>query len=113
MHNETWFKNFPGASTVTDENAIIIEMNAKSAETFKDDGGLDLIGQSVIDCHPPAAQAKVRALYETHKPNVYTIEKHGKRKLIYQTPYFEDGAFKGVVELSLPLPNEMPHFKRD
>ncbi|MBG0786689.1 MAG: PAS domain S-box protein [Anaerolineaceae bacterium] len=113
MKNETWFEHFPGAITVTDENAIIIAMNAKSAETFKGSGGRDLIGQSVIDCHPPDVQDKVRELYGDCEPNTYTIEKNGKKKLIYQAPYFEDGELKGVVELSLPLPDEMPHFKRD
>ena len=113
MQDNTWFDNFPGAITVTDESGIIIAMNAKSAETFKDYGGRDLIGQSVMDCHPPEAQDKVRALYQSPEPNVYTIEKHGKKKLIYQAPFYEDGALKGVVELSLPLPDEVPNFKRE
>ncbi len=113
MPSDTWFKHFPGAITVTDENAIIIAMNDAAAEAFKDDGGYDLIGQSVIDCHPPAAQKVVRQLYESGEPNVYTVTKHGKKKLVYQTPYFEDGKLAGVVELGLPLPEEMPEFNRD
>lgn len=113
MRNETWFKNFPGAITVTDENAVIIAMNDASAETFRNDGGTELIGRSVIDCHPPAVQARVREIYESQEPNAYTIEKHGKKKLIYQTPYFEHGKLAGVVELSLPLPENVPHFNRD
>jgi len=111
--DNTWFESFPGAITITDENGIIIAMNAQSAGTFKGDGGRDLIGQSVLDCHPQETQDKVRALYGADAPNVYTIEKHGKKKLIYQAPYYEDGALKGVVELSLPLPEEVPHFTRE
>ena len=110
--DNNWFENFPGAITVTDENGIIIAMNAQAAETFKNGGGRDLIGQNVIDCHPPETQARVRALFEANKPNVYTITKHGKKKLIYQAPYYEKGVLKGVVELSLPLPAEVPHFER-
>ncbi|MBG0771204.1 MAG: PAS domain-containing protein [Anaerolineaceae bacterium] len=113
MQNETWFEHFPAAITVTDENATIIAMNAQAAETFKNSGGRDLIGQSVIDCHPPETQAKVRALFEGREPNVYTIEKHSIKKLIYQAPFYENGKLKGVVELSLPLPDEVPNFKRD
>ena len=112
MHSETWFKHFPGAITVTDENAVIITMNDAAAETFKEEGGYDLIGRSVIDCHPPEVQDKVRQLYEDGQANVYTIQKHGKKKLIYQTPIFEDGKLTGVVELSLPLPEEVPEFER-
>ncbi len=113
MRNETWFKYFPGAITVTDENAIIVDMNDASAEMYEEDGGFALIGQSVIFCHPKSVQEKVRQIFENQKPNVYSIQKHGKKKLIYQTPYFKDGNFAGVVELSLPLPEEVPHFDRD
>jgi hypothetical protein len=53
MKNNKWFENFPGAITVTDQNAIITEMNKASAEAFEDYGGQDLIGQDLFDCHPP------------------------------------------------------------
>ena len=46
------------------------------------------------------------------KPNVYTIEKNGIKKLIYQSPWFEKGVMKGLVELSLEIPFDMPHFIR-
>jgi len=113
MPNDPWFQYFPGAITITDENATILAMNAESAETFKSSGGRELIGRSVIDCHPPAAQDKVRALYQTRETNVYTIEKQGRKKLIYQAPVYRDGELIGVVELGLPLPEEIPHFRRD
>ena len=35
----------------------------------------------------------------SRKPNVYTIEKGGRKKLIFQAPWFEGGAFAGLVEL--------------
>ena len=44
MDNQTWFKVFPGAITVTDEKGFILSMNDGSAEMFKDDGGYALIG---------------------------------------------------------------------
>jgi hypothetical protein len=54
----------------------------------------------------------VEGLFETRTPNVYTIEKDGRRKLIYQSPWFRDGEFAGFVELSLPLPDDMPNYVR-
>ena len=36
----------------------------------------------------------------------------GQRKLIYQSPWYERGEYRGFVELSLPIPAVMPHFKR-
>lgn len=106
MPNETWFKHFPGAITVTDENAIIIEMNDASIESFIEYGGRDLIGKSVIDCHPESVKEKVQKIFDSQEPNAYIVEKHNQKKLVYQTPFFEDGKLAGVVEISLPLPED-------
>ena len=59
---------------------IILEMNDKSAETFEMDGGLNLIGQNLIDCHPEPAKSKLIEMMKTQSKNVYTIEKNGKKK---------------------------------
>jgi len=37
------------------------------------------------------------------------IEKRGRKKIIYQTPWMDGEIFKGIVELSLEIPFEMPH----
>ena len=50
---------------------------------------------------------------ESRKPNVYTIEKAGVKKLIYQAPWYRGGEYAGVVELSVEIPFQMPHFVRD
>ncbi|MDD2576134.1 MAG: diguanylate cyclase, partial [Bacteroidales bacterium] len=44
--------------------------------------------------------------------NAYTIEKEGLKKLIYQTPWYENGEFGGLVEFSIVIPMDMPHFVR-
>jgi hypothetical protein len=46
-------------------------------------------------------------------PNTYTIEKGGARKLIHQSPWFSGGVYRGFVEISIPLPPDVPHFKRE
>jgi hypothetical protein len=28
-------------------------------------------------------------------------------------PWYQDGEFAGVVEISIPIPDELPHFDRD
>ena len=45
--------------------------------------------------------------------NIYTIEKAGQRKLIYQAPWYIDGAYAGFIELALPIAEGMSHFVRD
>lgn len=107
-----WAKEFPGAITVCDRQGIILDMNDRAAEVFAADGGRALIGHSVLDCHPEPARAKLRRLLESGQANVYTIDKKGVRKLIYQAPWFQNGEYAGLVELSLDIPAEMPHFVR-
>ncbi len=109
----SWIKNFPVAVTVCDPDGTITEMNEKSAETFKNDGGYQLIGKNMLGCHSAESNEKIRKIIESGKPNVYTIEKMGKKKLIYQSPWYENGKIEGLVELSIEIPFEMPHFKRD
>jgi len=113
MANHTWIDEFPGAVTVCDPEGIILEMNRESAESFKDDGGMELIGTNMLDCHPEPVRTKVEELLEKKQLNVYTTEKKGVRKLIYQSPWYENGKYRGFVEFSLPIPSNMPHFVRD
>jgi transcriptional regulator with PAS, ATPase and Fis domain len=108
-----WVEEFPGAITVCDPEGIILEMNAKAARTFEADGGRALIGKNLLDCHPKAARATLEQLMQTGQTNVYTIEKKGVKKLIYQTPWYRDGVYSGFIEVSLEIPFEMPHFVRE
>lgn len=112
MSEHAWFDGFPGAITVCDENLTIVSMNDKAAEAYKEDGGRALIGRDLRFCHPPAARAKLEDQLATRERNVYTIQKRGVRKLIYQTPWYRDGRFAGIVELSLEIPQQMPEFVR-
>jgi transcriptional regulator with PAS, ATPase and Fis domain len=107
-----WVDEFPVAITVTDAEGTIVGMNRRSIETFADDGGAALIGASVFDCHPEPARTQTVELYEKRQPNHYTIAKHGQKKVIHQLPWYRDGAFAGFVELSIPIPDELPHFDR-
>ena len=47
-----------------------------------------------------------------YEPHIYTVERNGLKKLVYQTPWYENGAYRGFVELILPLPAELPHIVR-
>jgi transcriptional regulator with PAS, ATPase and Fis domain len=112
MNEHDWIKEFPGSVTVCDEKGIILEMNDKAAKTFEKDGGYALIGKNMLDCHPEPARTKAERLLATKEKNIYTIEKNGVKKLIFQSPWFKDGKYAGFVELSLEIPFEMPHFIR-
>ena len=113
MKQHTWVDEFPAAITVCDEQGIVLEMNAKSLEVFEDDGGAKLIGTNALDCHPAPARAKMQALLDTQRANVYTIQKKGQKKLIYQAPWYKGGQFGGLVEIAFEIPEVVPNFNRD
>ena len=112
MPDGAWVKELKAAITVCDRDGVALEMNDRAAETHAKDGGRALIGKSLLDCHPERARELFEELLRTGRLNVYTIEKDGVRKLIYQAPWYEEGVFRGIVEMSLPIPSEMPHFVR-
>ncbi|HET6846193.1 MAG TPA: PAS domain-containing protein [Anaerolineales bacterium] len=107
-----WTDAFPASITVCDRNGVLLDLNDRAVEVFAADGGRELIGRNVLDCHPEPARAKMQALLNSGATNVYTIEKQGRKKLIYQAPWYRDGEFAGLVELSIELPAELPHFVR-
>ena len=113
MNSFLWMQGLPGAITVSDADGIIIAMNDQSAEVFAEDGGWKLIGSSIFACHPEPSRSKLMELYKSRKKNIYTIEKKGLKKLIYQTPWYHDQEFAGYIEISLEIPFDMPHFIRD
>ncbi|MBI5060491.1 diguanylate cyclase [candidate division KSB1 bacterium] len=108
-----WTHELPIAATVCDRDGIILEMNEKSQQTFANDGGAMLIGTNVLDCHPEPSRSQLAKMLRTQSKHIYTIEKNGVKKLIYQTPWFERGVYMGFVELALEIPEEMPHFVRE
>ncbi len=112
MSEHEWIKEFPAAVTVCDANGIILEMNDRAAKTFEKDGGYALVGKSLLDCHSNSSRGKVKEMLVSHAKNVYTIEKNGVKKLIFQSPWFKNDQYAGFVELSLEIPFEMPHFVR-
>jgi len=113
VNRADWIEEFTGAITITDLDGKILYLNQKAAEVFAADGGSALVGQNIFNCHRPESAEKIREILQTGKPNVYTIEKNGKKKIIFQSCWSAGGEKKGLLELSLEIPSEMPHFVRD
>lgn len=112
MNEHAWIKEFPAAVTVCDPDGVILEMNDKAANNYEKDGGYGLVGWNMLDCHPELARSKTERLLAVKEKNIYTIEKNGIKKLIYQSPWFQDAQYAGFVELSLEIPFELEHFVR-
>jgi PAS domain-containing protein len=112
MKNATWLESLPVAVTLCDRDGKILEMNEKSVEVFAKDGGRDLIGTNLLDCHPEPSRSKLNDLLISQSTNCYTIEKNGIKKLIYQAPWYERGTYGGMVEFAIEIPFDLPHFVR-
>ena len=84
METFPWADEVDCAVTVCDTEGVILYMNEKARATFAKHG--DLIGRNLFDCHV--------------------------RKMIYQTAWKEHGEIRGLVEISMEIPAEMPHYIR-
>lgn len=104
MTDQSWVAEFPGVITVCDTEGIILAMNQRSIDYFEEDGGQDLIGTNVFDCHPEPARTKLRQMVATQTKNVYTTIEDGIQKLVYQTPWYKQGEFAGFIEMILDIP---------
>ena len=105
--NFDFFKEVNLAVTVSDTEGNVVYQNNSSVDVNG-----DVRGKNMMGCHNERSQQIIRHMLEHAATNVYTISKKGKKKLIYQTPWYEDGIVKGLVELSIILPEEMPHYDR-
>ncbi len=108
----SWLDGINVAMTYCDADGIIRAMNTASIEVFSKDGGEKLIGENILDCHPEPGRTKLKELMDHPRVNVYSIEKNGRKKLIYQAPVMDGEKYIGIVEISLPIPNDIPHFIR-
>jgi transcriptional regulator with PAS, ATPase and Fis domain len=111
---ESWLEEYDAAITICDLDGIILYMNERSKKSFtKYDDSVVMIGSSLVECHPEPSRTKLLAMLKEPQTNVYTIEKRGIRKLIRQSPWYRDGMFSGVVEISLELPIDLSHHFRE
>jgi hypothetical protein len=88
-------------------------MNDKSAAGYAKDGGRALIGKKMLSCHNERSRSILNNLLESGGQNVYTIDKAGQKKLIFQSAWRDEtGQVAGLVEVSMVLPPELPHYVR-
>ena len=107
-----WVREFRGAVTVCDPDGVILEMNDASIRSNAEDGGAKLIGTNLLACHPEPSLTKLREFMARRELNVYTVEKRGVKKLVYQTPWHMGGRYAGFLEVVVELPFQVPHFVR-
>lgn len=104
-----YFEEADIAITVCDKDGFIVDMNKQSCQVNLKPGESSIIGKNILDCHPEPARSLLVKMMNEELKHVYTIEKNGKKKLIYQIPWYQDGVYAGFIELSMVIPFEMEH----
>ena len=107
MDFSCWNDELDCAVTVCDTEGAVLYQNGRSREVNG-----DVRGKSLIPCHNERSRAIIRRLLDEGGRNAYTIEKNGVRKFIYQTVWRRAGRIGGLVEYSMEIPAEMPHYVR-
>jgi hypothetical protein len=88
-------------------------MNDKAAEATAKEGGKSLVGKSLMDCHPPKAQKRIKEVMASNQPYVFTIEKKGVRKMVYDGRWTKNGRVGGLVEIYFELPSRIKKLVRN
>ena len=102
-----WVEEFPGMISVCDVDGKILVLNKQIAEYFSSTGGKNLIGSNLFDCHGQVSGGEIRHLMIQKMANVYIAEEHGEQELVIHSPWYQRGVFAGLVEITLPLKNEI------
>lgn len=106
-----WAKELNCSITVCDKDGVIIYQNDPAVRQYEKHGSM--IGKNLFGCHGERSAGIIRHLLETGGTNCYTIEKQGVHKFIFQSAWKEDGEVKGLCEISIITPSEMPHYVRE
>jgi transcriptional regulator with PAS, ATPase and Fis domain len=107
-----WVEEFPGMISVCDVDGKILVLNKQIAEYFSSTGGKELIGTNLFDCHGQMSGEEIRNLMKQKMADVYIAEENGGQELVIHSPWFKDGEYAGLVEITLPLEGEIKVRKR-
>ena len=107
-----WVKELPAEIMVCDDRGTVLEMNTCAVELFEADGGINLLGTNLLDCHPEPSHSKLAGMLENPVSNALFFTEKGEKRFYFQSPWYQDGKYAGFVEISFPVSEELPHFKR-
>lgn len=99
-----FFDSVAVSMTVCDREGKVVYQNKRAVESLG-----EARGHSLEECHQAPSWQMIQRMLSEGFTNAYTIEKRGVRKLIYQTPWYENGEVAGLVEYSIVLPENIPH----
>lgn len=110
MKDFNYLENVDFAATVCDKDGVVLYQNACARDR---DG--DVAGKNLFGCHKKATAEFIRQMIATGKSNTYEVIRHGKRKLLHQTPWFDEpsGPVAGLIEIAIDLPEKHMVLNKD
>ncbi len=99
------FDGLRAGVTIADQNFQISFMNDRAAVFYAEDGGVELIGKNLLDCHRDEHKSVIRAAYARYRagdltPTRYHAQKEGGApESIVHIPLIVEGQFRGIAEL--------------
>ncbi len=109
----SYFEQYPSSITVCDTEGIIVAMNGASRDNFSRKGGGRLIGTSLYDCHPEPANIKILEMMHHEEAQTYITENKGRKRLIHQAPWYNNGVLAGLMETIIDISGEIEVRKRN
>ena len=99
------FEGLRAAVTIADQDFQIRFMNDRATAFYAEDGGAELIGKNLLDCHKVEHQVVIRDAYARYRagdltPTRYHAKKDGGvLESIVHIPLMVEGQFRGIAEL--------------
>lgn len=113
MSENDWCNEIAMEIMVSTRDGKIVEMNKAAQTVFKPDGGLNLLGKDILECHPQPARQKLLNMMDTQNTNAFLDTENGIKRFYFQSPWYLSGEYSGFIELSFEVGGEIPHYKRD
>ena len=101
----TLFDGLRAAVTIADQDFQISFMNDRAAVFYAEDGGTELIGKDLLNCHREEHKSVIRAAYARYRagdltPTRYHAQREdGALESIVHIPLIVEGQFRGIAEL--------------
>lgn len=98
------FDGLRAAVTIADQDYTITFMNDRAIAFYGEDGGAELVGKNLLDCHSAEQADVIRDAYERYRagdltPTRYHHQEEGKApESIVHIPVIVKGEFRGIAE---------------
>ena len=100
------FGGLSAGVTIADQDFLITFMNDRARVFYAEDGGGELVGKNLLDCHNAEHAALIRNAYERYRADDLTPTRYhraqnedGAPESIVHIPLIVEGQFRGIAEL--------------